>query len=370
MKKMLSILLAAALLLSLTGCGADTKPADTATDTHIVVDHNGNEVELPYEINRVVVCDILPLPSVLTVFFDSAEKIVGMSGTSMSAAQNGLLGQLYPEIMEAETGFIDGNTINIEELLKLQPDVVFYNAARTEHAELLKKAGIPGIAVSVNKWQYNSIETLNNWISLISEIFPDNDKTEIVAEYSNKMYNLVQQRVASIPEEEREQVFFLYKYAETSIMTSGSRFFGQWWADAIGAENVAAEIDTDNQVTVNMEQIYAWNPSLIFITNFTTAGAEDLYGNTVGYYDWSAIDAVKDQKVFKMPLGMYRSYTPGADTPVTLLWLAKTAYPELFEDIDIIQETKTYYNEVFGIPLTDDQAASIFAPAAEAGAGF
>ena len=54
MKKMLSILLAAALLLSLTGCGADTKPADTASDTHIVVDHNGNEVELPYEINRVV----------------------------------------------------------------------------------------------------------------------------------------------------------------------------------------------------------------------------------------------------------------------------------------------------------------------------
>ena len=134
--------------------------------------------------------------------------------------------------------------------------------------------------------------------------------------------------------------------------------------------NVAEELATDNSVAVNMEQVYAWNPSLIFMTNFTSAGPEDLYRNTVGTYDWSAIDAVKDQKVFKMPLGMYRSYTPGADTPVTLLWLAKTAYPELFEDIDIIQETKTYYNEVFGITLTDDQAASIFAPAAEAGAGF
>ena len=370
MKKMLSILLAAALLLSLTGCGADAKPADTAADTHIVVDHNGNEVTLPREINRIAVCDILPLPSVLTVFFDSAEKIVGMSGTSMSAAQNGLLGQLYPEVLEAETGFIDGSTINMEELLKLQPDVVFYSASRPEQGEQLKKAGIPGIAISVNKWQYNSIETLNNWISLISEIFPDNDKTEIVAKYSEKMYNLVQERVASIPEEERERVFFLFKYAETSIMSSGNSFFGQWWADAIGAKNVAEEVETDNQITVSMEQIYAWNPSLIFITNFTTAGAEDLYGNTVGYYDWSAIDAVKDQKVFKMPLGMYRSYTPGADTPVTLLWLAKTAYPDLFADIDIIEQTKTYYSEVFGIALTDDQAASIFTPAAEAGAGF
>jgi iron complex transport system substrate-binding protein len=71
-----------------------------------------------------------------------------------------------------------------------------------------------------------------------------------------------------------------------------------------------------------------------------------------------------------MPLGMYRSYTPGVDTPVTLLWLAKTAYPDLFQDIDLIQETKKYYQEVFGITLTETQAASIFTPTAQAGSGF
>ena len=119
-----------------------------------------------------------------------------------------------------------------------------------------------------------------------------------------------------------------------------------------------------------MEQIYGWNPELIFVTNFTTAYPEDLYNNTVGTYDWSPVDAVINQRVFKTPLGMYRSYTPGVDTPVTLLWLAKTAYPELFEDVDITVETKKYYKEVFGIELTDDQAASIFAPAANAGTGF
>ena len=90
----------------------------------------------------------------------------------------------------------------------------------------------------------------------------------------------------------------------------------------------------------------------------------------MGFYDWSGIDAVVSRRVYKMPLGMYRSYTPGVDTPVTLLWLAKTAYPELFADIDILTETKHYYREVFGIELTDDQAASIFDPAREAGTGF
>ena len=372
MKKMLSLLLVIAMLLTMTACGAapEATAAPEAAKTHIVVDHLGNEVELPYEINRIAVCDILPLPSVLTVFFDSAEKIVGMAGTSMSAAANGLLGQLYPEILNAETGFIDGSNINLEELLKLQPDVVFYSASRPEQGEQLKRAGLAGIAVSVNKWQYNSIETLNNWILLLSEIFPDNNKTEIVKAYSDKVYAMVQERVAAIPEGEREDVFFLFKYAETSIMTSGNQFFGQWWADAMGARNVGEEVNVDNQVTVNMEQIYAWNPSVIFITNFTSAGPDDLYNNTVGVYDWSAIDAVQNQRVYKMPLGMYRSYTPGVDTPVTLLWLAKTAYPDMFSDIDIIAETKTYYKEVFGIDLTDAQAASIFAPSADAGSGF
>ena len=369
MKKALSILLAVFILVSAAGCGASAG-SDKNVETHTVIDHDGNEVTLPVEINRIVVCDILPLPSVLSIFFNSADKIVGMSGTSMSAAANGLLGELYPEILNAETGFIDGSTVNTEELLKLQPDVVFYNASRKELGQQLRDAGFPAVAISVNKWEYNCIETLNNWIALLSEIFPNSDKVEIVREYSNKVYDMVQSRVAEIPEDEREQVLFLYQYSETSILTSGKLFFGQWWADAIGANNVAEELSTDNSVAVNMEQIYAWNPSLIFITNFTTAGPEDIYNNTVGAYNWSAVDAAENQRVYKMPLGMYRSYTPGVDTPITLLWLAKTAYPEYFEDIDIIAETKTYYKEVFGVELTDEQASSIFEPTAQAGSGF
>ena len=64
---------------------------------------------------------------------------------------------------------------------------------------------------------------------------------------------------------------------------------------------------------------------------------------------------------------MYRSYTPRVDTPVTLLWYAKTVYPELFQDVDILQETVEYYEAVFGVTLTEAQAESIFSVTAEAG---
>ena len=362
--------LAAAALFGSTALASDTEETESTAGSHVVVDHADNEVEVPDQIDRIVVCDIYPLPSVLTVFFDSADKIVGMAPPSMTAAQNGLLGELYPSILDAETGFIDGSDVNMEELLKLEPDIVFYSASQPAQGEQLAAAGIPAVAVSVNKWDYNCIETLNNWIALLGEIFPENEKTEVVQEFSNLAYDMVQERVKDIPEEEREHVFVLFQYNDTTLLTSGKQFFGQWWADAIGAVNVAEELSQDNSVAVSMEQIYAWDPSLIFITNFNTYTPDDLYENTVEGYDWSGIRAIEDQRAYKMPLGMYRSYTPGADTPVTLLWMAKTAYPDLFEDVDITREAKDYYRNVFGIELTDEQVASIFAPPEDAGTGF
>ncbi len=386
-RKILSLMLVLCMVLSLacacaksettntngtnsnTSDNTDNGDADTAK-THIVTDHLGEEVEVPYEINRIVVCGLWPMPSVMTVFFDSADKIVGIPESSMTAAANGLLGELYPEILNASTEYAKGNDINMEELLKLNPDLVIYNTTTPELHEAFKNAGIPAVAFSVNKWNYDAIETLKQWIALLSELFPENDKVEIVNNKSEEIKKFVADRVADIPEEERRQAFFLFNYNDNAVITSGCSFFGQFWADAIGAKNVAEEITTDNSVPVNMEQIYAWDPDLIFITNFNTATPEDLYDNKLGVFDFTSTKAVKNKQVFKMPLGMYRSFTPGVDTPLTLLYLAKCAYPEKFADIDMIEETIKYYKEVFGVELTKEQAESIFDPSSDAAAVY
>ncbi|MBE6040498.1 MAG: Fe3+-citrate ABC transporter substrate-binding protein [Clostridiales bacterium] len=373
-KKMLRLIVLMMVLamsvMPLASCGGGSDESSSGGDTITVVDHADKEVEVPKDIQRIAVCDIFPLPSVLAVFFNSADKIVGMPAPSMTAAQNGLLGELYPEILKAETGYIDGANVNMEELAKLEPDVVFYSASSPELGEQLTEAGFAAVAISVNKWDYDCIETLNNWIALLSQMFPDSDKSAIVEQKSREMYDLVQERVKNISDDQRANAFFLFQYNDTTLLTSGEHFFGQWWADAIGAKNVAKELTQDNSVPVNMEQVYDWNPDLIFITNFNEYYPEDLYNNTVEGYDWSPVAAVQNKNCYKMPLGMYRSYTPGVDCPVTLLWMAKTAYPEQFQDIDVIQEAKDYYKEVFGIELTDDQAKSIFEPAQSAGGGF
>lgn len=367
--RMIAMALCVVIVLSaFSGCGGAA--ALDPDGTHTVTDHAGNAVEVPNTIDRIVVLDIYPVPAALSVFFGSASKIVGMAQPSMTAAQNSLLGQLYPDILNAETGFIDGSEVNIEELMKLDPDVVFYSAGQTAQAELLASAGIPALGISVNKWDYNCIETLKHWVELFEQVFPGTEKTKQVEEYSNKMYELVQERVSGLSDAERAKVFFLFGYSDANITTSGAHFFGQWWCDAIGAVNVANELEKDNANPVNMEQIYQWNPEQILITNFNAAKPDDLYNNAIGTWDWSGVKAVQDKKVYKLPLGIYRAYTPGIDTPITLLWMAQTIYPELFSDIDIISEAQKYYKDVFGIELTPEQASSIFAPVSAAGTGF
>lgn len=368
MKKIISLLLAIALTLTLVSCKTESNTESLETVT--LTDQAGDTVTVPQNAERIAVCGIFPLPSVLSIFFDSAEKIVGMPKESMTAAQNSLLGELYPEILNAATGYSNGSEINVEELMALRPDVVFYSADDKNMGEQLKKAGFAAVGLSVNLHDYNAITTLSSWIELLGQIYPENSKGKTVDEYSKKIADMIEKRVSSLSDNEREKIFFLFKYTDNSIVTSGDNFFGDWWAEAVGAVNVAKELDGDNARPVSFEQVYAWNPQKIFITNFTTAQPEDLYNNTIGAYDWSGINAVTDKEVYKMPLGMYRSYTPGVDTPITLLWLAKSVYPDLFDDIDMIKETKDYYKKIFDIELTDAQAERIFNPSSNAGIGM
>ena len=108
-KRVLALLLCLVLILSAVGCSAKKDDGKKSSDSEVVtvVDNNGNTVTVKKDIQRIVVCDIYPIPSVLAVFFDSASKIVGMAQPSMAAAKNSLLSELYPEILNAETGIPD-----------------------------------------------------------------------------------------------------------------------------------------------------------------------------------------------------------------------------------------------------------------------
>lgn len=338
-----------------------SKTAQPATVT--ITDHADREVEVPTNPKRVAVLGIYPLPSMLTVYLDSCDSIVAMEPGSMNAAKNGILSQLYPNITNITTDIMDGDDVNIESLLALKPDVVFYNASDTQDLEKLENAGLTAVAFSATKWKFNCTETFNEWMNLLDQIYPEHagNREELIKKYSTDTYNKIQDTVKNV--EEKQKVLFLFQYDENAMITSSSKFFGQWWCDAVGAVNVAQDVPAEKtNAVITMEQVYEWDPDVIVITNFTQAKPDDLYNNAIGSDDWSNVSAVKNQRVYKMPLGTYRTYTPSVDSPMTLEWLAQAVYPELFKDMDVKADVKDYYQNLFGVTLTDEQVDQMYTP--------
>ena len=392
LRRILALLLCLCVALSLAACGANNAAeepagepeiaaqapaeapaaeAESAARTVTITDHADRTVTVPANPTRVVILDILPLPSVLTVFLGSAETILAMEPASMNAAKNGILSELFPEILNVRTDIMNGDDVNIESLVALDPQIVYYNAGNTALGEQLENAGLTAVGVSPTKWEYDCIVTYDRWIELLSEIYPSEDSTDLrmnVYDFSTAMYDTIQARVADMDDSERKTVLFLFQYDENTMVTSGSSFFGQWWCDAAGAINAANEVSADNKnAAITMEQVYAWDPDVIVITNFTQTQPEDLYTNAVGDDDWSTVSAVVNGEVYKMPLGTYRTYTPGVDTPMTLEWLAVTLYPERFPEFDLAADVRMYYKDRYGVELTDAQIEAMYHPDSAAG---
>ena len=168
MKRNKIALLSACLLLgALAGCGgraetvsetegtaAETEASSERTEaegetdqkpeeTHTVIDHGGNEVEVPNEITRVVIDQIPILSTYMAYFGGEAPYIVGYCGSFKQSISETVLKNIAPELMESSDTVYAQIDLNIEEIMKLDPDVILYNSGNTQHAEILKASGIP-----------------------------------------------------------------------------------------------------------------------------------------------------------------------------------------------------------------------------------
>ena len=370
-KKILSLLLASIMVMgAFAGCAKQEEPVynepivesenllkTKESDTRIVVDHFGFEVEIPKKIEKVAVVWLLPLPSVLAVYQGgNVDNLVGMPPDSLNAAENSILAEYCPEILNVSTEFYKGGELNMEELLNLEPDVVFYSGKA--RAELFQNAGIPAIGFeTVVDGNVSPVNTLNEWLILLEEVFQEESKTQGIMEYAEKTEKEIMDRVAGIPEDERKNVLMLGHYMDTTI-TPGS--FSIYWCEAVGAN--CASLNAE-QAEINMEQVYEWAPDVVILSTLAQFYPDDLYNNTAGTgHDWSTVPAIETGDVYKFPLGTHRWWPPSSDAPLALWWLAKTIYPEHFEDIDLNEKVKEYYEGFYGMTLTDEDVESILFP--------
>lgn len=393
MKKLLAMCLVLSMLTGIVGCGAAAEPqknggesevqtiqTDTAeestdnssneqTGTRTIIDQVGNEVVLPEKVERVVIASVWPLASVYVLGYGT-DKLVGLDPAIISAAENSMLIKVAPDISQIESGFSEGGSLNAEELLKLDPDVVLYASGVMEDYEVATQIGVPAVGFSLSIKDYNAVETINSWIELLEQVMGEEisiDSTEYI-QYGLDMQQMIADRLKEVKEEDKPKAMIIHKYSDNVLSIPGMDTWGEYWITASGAINVGSELEGTKEVGI--EQVHQWNPDRIYITNFNDALPEDIYNNTLCSADWSQISAVTNAEVHKIPLGIYRWYVTCPDSSLMLLWMAKQNHPEIFADIDFNETVKDFYQKFYQMEITDADVEQIINPVREAAGGI
>ncbi|QPQ34738.1 ABC transporter substrate-binding protein [Lysinibacillus sp. JNUCC-52] len=344
---------------------SETSDVQTTAEEKVVTDQLGREVTIPGKIERVVTGGILPYFSTWYVATNSTKEIVGMHPNSYNAAKNSILSKISPDVLNAETSYIQNGEVNVEELLKIDPQLYVEISTNEDSINKVTEAGIPVVAVkAIDAAAAEPLATFNSWLTLTSKITGTTDRADRFLQEGKKVQSELDAKLKDIAKEDKPRALILFMHNDKSITVGGSNFFGNQWLNATGAIDVA-EKDVQGRKEVNMEQIYSWNPDIIYITNFTETQPEDLLENKVDGQDWSQVKAVQDGKVYKIPLGIYRWFPPSGDAPLMLKWMAQKNHPALFT-YKIEDEIKTYYKDFYEFDVTDEEIHDILNPSSDA----
>ena len=331
------------------------------TGTHTVVDHGGNEVEVPNKVTRVVIDQIPILSTYMAYFEGSAPYIVGYCGSFKSVISDTVLKNIAPELLESSDTVYAQSDLNIEEIMKLNPDVILYNAGNSSHAEILKASGIPsiGFATVGASTEADPIERYEEWLKLLEQIFNEPGKTEAFVAAGDEIVADVEARITEIPQTDRPSALILWKYADGVPQVSGQGTFGTYWMKRLGVTDKALEATGFAQAS--MEQIYSWDPDILFLDGpgLQPLRTEDVLSGNVDGADFSTLTAVKSGRVYNTTLGMWNWFTPNPDAPLVLAWLACNTYPDAFADYPLGDTIKEYYKTWYGYDVTDDELEEI-----------
>ena len=353
MTGMVSLLLAAVFLLSLTGCqsgGSGSKSAQTP-GTKTVTDLVGNQVSIKNNVERIAT---VPIPWATVVFAvdGSGKRIVGMHPSAMKAYQKSILSTISPEMAEANSTFVDNNfNVNYEEIAKLKPDVVAIWDYQPEVGKKLAELGIPAVAL-----KYGTLEDVQNGIRLLGEILNQQERTAALIKYHQDTNDYLVAKGNELAGKHKTKVLYI---RDEQLQVATGQSVNRIMIETAGGVNVANEAAGDNWKKVTMEQVIAWNPEVIILSNFSEVLPEDLYKNKFQGQDWSKIDAVKNRRVYKAPMGIYRWDAPCVETPLMIKWLGKVLNPETFSDYDMRNELQTFYQQFFNYKLSDAELDKI-----------
>jgi iron complex transport system substrate-binding protein len=315
-------------------------PGATASEKIVIEDCIGRTVKIPREVKRIA-C-LYAFSGHAVTMLGRCEDIVAVSN---GLKRDSLLHSICPSILETLVPKAQG-AINIEELLKAQPDLVFLPSdivRNSPETAKLDRFDIPYLVVD-----YGTIKGQQFAIEMIGKAIGASERAAMYNDYYNEIIEKVIIVISKIPE---DQNLHLYYSVNEVLRTTLNRGLTADWLKIVGVENVALREKKhiyEGKNYVSLEQVLLWNPDVILANE---PGAREYILKS---RQWSFLKSVQDKKVFQMPIGISRWGHPGSiETPLAILWTVTALYPERFRNINMFEETKNYYKKFFNYELSD-----------------
>lgn len=312
----------AMILLTLALLSAPALSHDASEQTLTVTDEEGREVSLP-AIPEKIIC-LTPAAAEVISALGEADRLAAVSDDCTSP----------PALMEKEKVGESGREVDLERVMEIGPDLVIAKTGglfSPEDEERLKGYGIPVI-----RYRALQIDTLMPMISDLGLILKREEEAGEMIAWVGGCRDLVLNRTARIPEEERPRVYFMSM--GHFDWTCGSESAGHDRIVEAGGENIAEDL-TGKVPHVEMEWVVERNPEVIVysIPSSQYAGQTptlqemaEKREEIIALPGFDQIDAVKDGRVYVVDINM----ASGLADVVMILYYAKWFHPDLFEDLD------------------------------------
>ena len=199
---------------------------------------------------------------------------------------------------------------------------------------------------------YGTQEDLESWITSFGKILGKEEKARKIIDWHKESLNEINGLTHIIPTDEKPRVLYFLRYL-SSMMIAGSGTYNDFYLNFTGGTNVAADVKGFTEVSE--EQIISWDPEIIYLNGFESSlTPEDVYSNP----KLADVSAVKERKVYKLPLGGYRWDPPNQESPLMWKWMTMVNHPSRF-NWDIREEIRSNYKWIYGKVPSDPQLDSI-----------
>ena len=382
-KKITALILALIMLLSLCACGsqsaalaaAEAPAAEAPAESELpaaepeeitITDMIGREVTVTPGSYKRVVCigagalrmysyigDVSLLCGVEDIdnttlderpkMFDSVARpyVLAFGGTFSALPSCGVGG---PNAQAAEA----------EKILSCNPDIVIseYEDVDKENA-LQEQLGVPVVTLKAGP---NGVfdDAFKNTMTMLGTIFCNEEKAEKLVSFIDSEAAEIASRTADIKDEDKPGVYIcgLGNWGTTNHLMTAQNYIS---FNIANVRNVVTDLEKDGIQAIEEEKFVALGDDMDIIIMDAAAvkNIKPLYTE-----DPTMFDACKAWQNGEVYLEMaYNAYYTNYEIALINTWfIAKTVYPDLFEDIDITEKT----NEITEMFLGEELADAVF----------